>query len=80
MSVPAYTPVDCTTYALFELAILKGEGLRMRWRSRLQQAHVATLFPENLRTRWHSEFLIARDYQGKRYVLRLDRIQRIQEL
>jgi transcriptional antiterminator Rof (Rho-off) len=70
-----YIPVKCSIYALYELAILKGQSLRIAWTGRQHQAHVEKLFPVDLRTRWHSEFMIAHNHLGQQRVLRLDRIQ-----
>lgn len=70
-----YIPVKCSIYAQYELAILKGQALRISWTGRQRQAHVETLFPVDLRTRWHSEFMIAHNRLGQQRVLRLDRIQ-----
>lgn len=70
-----YIPVKCSIYAQYELAILKGQALRIAWTGRQHQAHVETLYPVDLRTRWHSEFMIAHNQLGQQRVLRLDRIQ-----
>jgi transcriptional antiterminator Rof (Rho-off) len=73
-----YIPIDCSTYARYELAVLKGQALRIAWVGRRNQHHVETLFPTDLRTRWHSEFMIAHNCLGQQRVLRLDRIRRAQ--
>lgn len=70
-----YIPVKCSIYAQYELAILKGQALRIAWVGRQHQLHVETLYPVDLRTRWHSEFMIAHNQLGQQRVLRLDRIQ-----
>jgi transcriptional antiterminator Rof (Rho-off) len=70
-----YIPIACSTYAQYELAVLKGQALRIAWVGRQNQHHIETLFPTDLRTRWHSEFMIAHNYLGQQRVLRLDRIR-----
>ena len=74
-TVGEYIPVNCSIYARYELAILKGQALRIAWTGRQRQSHVETLYPVDLRTRWHSEFMIAHNRLGQQRVLRLDRIQ-----
>ncbi len=71
-----YTPVSCETYSRYELAILRGQALRVCWKGARGTDRVETLVPLDLRTRRHAEFMIARDLYGRRRVLRLDRIQR----
>ena len=70
-----YIPVKCSIYAQYELAILRGQALRITWTGRQHQSHLETLFPVDLRTRWHSEFMIAHNRLGQQRVLRLDRIK-----
>jgi transcriptional antiterminator Rof (Rho-off) len=70
-----YIPVKCSIYAQYELAILKGQALRIAWTGSKQQSHLETLYPVDLRTRWRSEFMIAHNRLGQQRVLRLDRIQ-----
>jgi Rho-binding antiterminator len=75
ISWPEYTPIDCSTYAGYELAILKGQALKVNWIDRNRRHHIETLKPYDLRTRRHSEFMLARNQHGIRRVLRLDRIR-----
>lgn len=70
-----YIPVSCSIYAQYEMAILRGQALRIAWTGRQRQSRLETLYPVNLRTRWHSEFMIAHNRLGHQRVLRLDRIQ-----
>ncbi len=71
-----YTPVSCEIYSRYELAILRGQALRVSWKGARGTDRVETLIPLDLRTKRHAEFMIARDLHGQRRVLRLDRIQR----
>ncbi|HDP88638.1 MAG TPA: transcriptional antiterminator, Rof, partial [Thioalkalivibrio sp.] len=48
-----YEPISCTLYSEYELAILRGQSLRVSWVDGRGVARVETLQPENLRTRSH---------------------------
>jgi Rho-binding antiterminator len=69
-----YTPISCERYSEYELAIMRGRNLKVRWKDRYGMDRLETLKPTNLRTRRHAEFMIARNQLGQRRVLRLDRI------
>lgn len=70
-----YVPISCELYSTFELTILRGQALKVRWQGARHQDRVETLIPVDLKTRNHAEYMIARGLDGKRRVLRLDRIQ-----
>ncbi|ACL74037.1 transcriptional antiterminator, Rof [Thioalkalivibrio sulfidiphilus] len=74
-----YTPISCELYSEYELAIMRGRTLKVRWKDRYGMDRVETLRPTDLRTRRHAEFMIARNQLGQRRVLRLDRIVETQE-
>jgi len=74
-----YTPISCALYSEYELAIMRGRTLKVRWKDRYGMDRVEQLKPSNLRTRNHGEFMIARNQLGQRRVLRLDRIVEAQE-
>lgn len=76
---PDYTPISCELYSEYELAILRGRTLKVRWKDRYGMDRVETLKPTDLRTRRHAEFMIARNQLGQRRVLRLDRIVETQD-
>jgi Rho-binding antiterminator len=69
-----YVPVDCAIYASYERAILEKRRLKVCWIDKRAQHHIETLRPYDLRTRRHSEFLLAFNQNGQRRILRLDRI------
>lgn len=69
-----YVPISCELYSRYELAILRGQGLRVSWCAACGVHRVEMLMPVDLRTRRHAEFMIARTLEGTRRVLRLDRI------
>ncbi|MBD3618845.1 MAG: transcriptional antiterminator, Rof [Chromatiales bacterium] len=70
-----YEPISCALYSEYELAILRAQTLRVSWVDGCGVSHVETLQPENLRTRAQQEFMIAKKADGRRHVLRLDRIR-----
>lgn len=69
-----YVPVDCAIYAGYERAILEKRKLKVCWTDKYARHHLETLTPYDLRTRQHSEFLLAFNQHGLRRILRLDRI------
>ncbi|WP_018952709.1 transcriptional antiterminator, Rof [Thioalkalivibrio sulfidiphilus] len=75
-----YTPISCELYSEYELAIMRGRTLKVRWKDRYGMDRVETLRPTDLRTRRHAEFMIARNQLGQRRVLRLDRIVMKEEM
>lgn len=72
-----YEPISCALYSEYELAIIRGQSLRVSWRDGRGVTRVETLVPCNLRTRAHQEFMIACKLTGERHVLRLDRIRHV---
>jgi Rho-binding antiterminator len=70
---PTYSPIDCALYSQLELAILRRRALRLRWVGR-GMSHIEVVYPEDLRTRRHAEYLVLGDALGRRRFLRLDRI------
>lgn len=79
MSKP-YTPIPCDIYSRYELAILRGQILRVAWRAPRGMDRIEPLKPVDLRTRAGGEYMIARDPLGARRVLRLDRIMNVKAL
>ena len=69
-----YVPISCAEYSRYELAILRGQALRVSWHGARGVTRVEALRPVDLRTRRHAEFMIARNHLGQQRVLRLDRI------
>ncbi|MGF1527016.1 MAG: transcriptional antiterminator, Rof, partial [Candidatus Competibacterales bacterium] len=72
----AYIPIDCELYARFELAVLRGERLRIAWRDGWGGLHVMGLLPLDLCIRHRAEHLLARAEGGGCLELRLDRLVR----
>ena len=69
-----YIPIDCETYANYELAIMHRQRLRLVWREPDGTIHLEILRPVDLETRQHAEYLHLADCDGQRRVIRLDRI------
>lgn len=69
-----YTPIACDRYSELELAIMKGQLLRMRWTAG-NVTHDAAVLPLDLQTRAGEEFLICR-HGMETLELRLDQIRR----
>jgi Rho-binding antiterminator len=72
-----YTPIDCGDYSRYEVAIMHREKLQLTWRDNDGLEHIDTIMPEDLQTRHHKEYLIAKSSDGKKLQIRLDRIHRI---
>ena len=70
-----YTPIDCTTYSEYELAIIRRWALRVSWDDTDGTSHIALLKPRDLQTRDRVEYLIAEREDGERIEIRLDRIR-----
>ncbi|HFD79244.1 MAG TPA: transcriptional antiterminator, Rof [Gammaproteobacteria bacterium] len=69
-----YRPIDCGLHSEYELAILRAQHLRLRWRDEQDRVRQEVVLPTDLQTRHHEEFLIARDPAGGQLRIRLDRI------
>lgn len=70
-----YTPIPCTVYSGYELAIMHRQWLRVAWQDPGDGHHVGALLPLDLQARAGAEFLIARTDDGRILRLRLDRIR-----
>ncbi|MBI3571014.1 MAG: transcriptional antiterminator, Rof [Gammaproteobacteria bacterium] len=72
-----YSPIACTRYSEYEVAILHRQKLHLRWRE--DNVHYdQVVLPLDLKTINHEEFLICRGSQGEIQSIRLDRIQRME--
>ena len=69
-----YESIDCSTYSEYELAIMRRQRLRMRWRSEDGIDHLEIVRPVDLETLRGEEFLIAEASAGARLRVRLDHI------
>ncbi len=74
-----YTPIDCGLHSEYELAIMHGRRLQLRWRDEAGKAHNELLRPLDLQACNKEEFLVVENSQGERMRLRLDHIERTEE-
>ena len=75
-----YSPIDCALHSEYELYILRGTHLRIRWVQPDGRRHVEVLKPRDLRTRNHEEYLVAEQHDGQQLEIRLDRIRKIEAI
>ncbi|MDH5181316.1 MAG: transcriptional antiterminator, Rof [Gammaproteobacteria bacterium] len=68
-----YRPISCALYSEYELAIIRRQRLKLVWHTQ-EQTHISCVIPEDLQTRDHQEFLIAREHTGNVLYIRLDHI------
>ncbi len=69
-----YRPIDCGLHSEYELAIMQGRRLTLRWHEAGGEARRETLLPIDLVTRDGAEYLLAEDRDGRRLEIRLDHI------
>lgn len=69
-----YTPIDCSLYAGYEVAILRRQRLMLSWRDETGVARVGVVSPTDLQTREGEEFLLGETQEGSAVRVRLDRI------
>ena len=70
-----YHPVACAFHDLFEIAIMRRQRLRTRWRDAGDNVHEELLIPEDLRIQDGGEYLLAHSAAGVAIRLRLDLIE-----
>ena len=68
-----YRPVSCALHSEFELAIMRGQRMALKWNDDDGVARRAVVRPVDLVTKNHEEFLVI-EYEGERWAIRLDRI------
>jgi len=73
--VTDYQPIDCGIHSEYEVAILRGKPIRLRWRAPGQDEQEQTVIPIDLLTRKGEEFLVVRTREGERLDIRLDWIK-----
>jgi transcriptional antiterminator Rof (Rho-off) len=69
-----YEVVSCASHSEYELWIMHGEQLRVRWFDEDGLEHTEVLRPVELETRQGEEYLVARTESNKRRRIRLDKI------
>ncbi len=68
-----YKPIACATYSEYELAIMRGTRMRLKWHAADGSVRQATVRPLDLITRNHEEYLLV-EHDGVQEEIRLDRI------
>lgn len=69
-----YQPISCELYSEYELAIIRGQKVKLVWQEQ-EQTRIANVTPLDLQTQDHQEFLIAEDHQREPLQIRLDHIR-----
>lgn len=69
-----YRPIACADYDTFEIAIMRRQNLRLRWRGEGNEILEQVVRPLDLRVQNKGEYLIAESLDGKRLEIRLDAI------
>lgn len=69
-----YETVSCASHSEYELWIMHGELLRVRWFDEDGLEHTELLRPVDLETRQGDEYLVARTESDQRRRIRLDKI------
>ncbi|HHJ12800.1 MAG TPA: transcriptional antiterminator, Rof [Gammaproteobacteria bacterium] len=70
-----YRPIDCGLHSEYELAIMRGQWLRLQWTDPEGRTCNERLLPLDLRVWDGAEYLLARDAGGRDHAIRLDRIR-----
>jgi Rho-binding antiterminator len=76
MSSDNYKPIDCGLHSEYELAIMHGRTLKLKWLDENGNVLTEKLKPLDIETRDQQEFLIASNTNDILYKIRLDRIIR----
>lgn len=69
-----YRPISCADHSVLELAAMRRQRLRIRWRDDSGRIHAQTLLPVDLVVKDGAEYLLARDSGDIEHRIRLDRI------
>jgi transcriptional antiterminator Rof (Rho-off) len=72
-----YVSIACAAHDRLELAVMRGQHLRIRWQDPDDTLNERVLRPLDLKTQSGEEFLIAEIAGGSRVSLRLDRIDEV---
>lgn len=73
-----YVPIACATHERLEFAVLRRQRLRLVWQAATGEID-ETLLPLDVETRDGAEWLTVQRADGRREVLRLDRILHVFE-
>lgn len=70
-----YRPIDCALHSEYELAVMRGERVTLRWRDDDGRVRQARVRPVDLLTRRGEEFLRVRDHEDRTLDIRLDHVR-----
>ena len=70
-----YRPIACSSYDLFEIAIMRGQRLQAQWQTAGGDCCKGSLRPVGLKVRDGAEWLWAENDAGTLLELRLDRVE-----
>jgi len=74
MSSDIYQPISCSLHSEYELAIMHGRILKLKWHDENGEVLSKKLKPVEIKTRDKQEFLVAWDVNNVIYEIRLDKI------
>lgn len=69
-----YKPIDCGLHDQLELFVMRKKPITINWHEPGHERKVIELLPEDIFTKNHEEFLVARNTQGTTQTIRLDYI------
>ncbi len=69
-----YSPVSCEVHSGYELAIIRKQVLSITWQDEQNKTHQQQLSPYDVITEQKTEYLLAKDSNGKNKKIRLDKI------
>ena len=69
-----YKPVSCEIHSEYELAIMRGQKLRIQWQTNTDERITEILKPQDIITHQEAEYLVAHDINGTDKKIRLDNI------
>jgi transcriptional antiterminator Rof (Rho-off) len=69
-----YNPVSCASHSEYELYIMRRQRLRLAWYDETEVKHDEIVWPIDLMTHEHVEYLLVKDDRGEHKQIRLDRI------
>ena len=69
-----YQPIECGLHSKYELAIMHGQSIWLRWKDSNNKNCEDKLLPLDLVAQNHEEFLIAKTSNNDKVQIRLDKI------
>ena len=69
-----YKPIACALHDEYEIAIMRGQKIRITWLDDSGRSHESVVLPLDTRVESGEEFLVAEEEGGELLTIRLDRI------